>query len=252
MKISLITPTYNSAATIARTIDSVMAQNYSDLEYIIVDGLSSDKTAEIVRAYQNKINIKFVSEKDSGIYDAMNKGIKMASGEVIGILNSDDFFADDKVLESVDAEFADKNINGVYGDIQYFSADVNKTSRYWRTGEYQENKLNNGWTIPHPALFLRRAVYDKCGLFKTDFKIAGDYEFILRLLKIHKIKLKYLSRVFVKMYDGGASGANLAQRRIGWQELKKAWIVNGLTLPRLFVLRRILFKVSQFLPYLPR
>jgi len=246
MKFSLITPTYNSAATIARTIDSVLAQNYPDLEYIIVDGLSNDKTAEIVRAYQDKINIKFVSEKDSGIYDAMNKGIKMASGEIVGILNSDDFFADDKVLESVAAEFADKNIEGVYGDIQYFSDNVNKISRYWRTEEYRENKLNNGWIIPHPALFLRRAVYDKCGLFKTDFKIAGDYEFILRLLKIYKINVKYLPQVLVRMYNGGASGANLVQRQIGWQELKKAWVVNGLTLPKLFIFRRLLFKISQF------
>ncbi|MEI7451746.1 MAG: glycosyltransferase family 2 protein [Candidatus Falkowbacteria bacterium] len=252
MKLSLITPTYNSAKTIARTIDSVVTQNYPDLEYIIVDGVSSDETAAIVRAYQDKIDIKFVSEKDSGIYDAMNKGIEMASGELIGILNSDDFFADDQVLKNVAREFADKNIDAVYGDIQYFSDDTNKISRYWRTGEYRESKINNGWIIPHPALFLRRAVYGQCGLFKTDFKIAGDYEFILRLLKIHKIKLKYLPHVFVKMYDGGASGANLAQRQIGWQELKKAWTVNGLTLPKLFVLRRVLFKLSQFLPSLIR
>ena len=187
MTISLITPTYNSAQTIFRTIESVTAQNYSELEYIIIDGASKDNTKDIILGFKDKINIKFISEADQGIYDAMNKGIKLASGEVVGILNSDDMFDNPEVLMKVAALFNDNKIAAVYGDIKYFASDVNKTTRLWRAGKYQENKLNNGWVIPHPSLFIRREVYEKCGLFRTDFKLAGDYEFILRILKIHKI-----------------------------------------------------------------
>jgi len=246
MKISLITPSYNSASTIARTIDSVIAQNYSDLEYIIIDGASTDNTKDIVSNYQKQINIKFASESDAGIYEAMNKGIKLASGEVVGILNSDDMFDNENVLMNVATAFNDNKIAGVYGDVKYFSDDVNKITRYWRAGEYREDKLNNGWIIPHPALFLRRSVYEKYGVFRTDFRLAGDYEFILRILKIHKISLKYIPEALARMYNGGASGSSLKQRMQGWRELKKAWLVNNLTTPKLFIFRRLLFKLKQF------
>ena len=247
MKLSLITPSYNSAKTIARTIDSVVAQNYPDLEYIIIDGASTDNTKEIVLSYQNKINIKFISEPDSGIYEAMNKGVKLSTGDIVGILNSDDLFDNNEVLKKVTEAFDDKNIEAVYGDIKYFADDLNKVTRYWQTGKYLENKLNNGWIIPHPALFLRKSVYDKCGLFKTEFKIAGDYEFILRILKIYKVNVKYSPVVLTLMYDGGTSGSSFKQRRKGWQELKKAWLVNNLKVPKFFILRRVLFKISQLL-----
>jgi glycosyltransferase involved in cell wall biosynthesis len=247
MKISIITPTYNSAKTLARTIESVIAQNYSDLEYIVIDGASTDNTKEIVADYKDKLNIKFVSEPDKGIYDAMNKGVKLATGDIIGILNSDDFYDNSDVLNNVAKTFEDSKIDAVYGDIKYFSEDTNKVSRYWKAGEYQENKLNNGWIIPHPALFIRKSIYDKCGLFNTDLKLAADYEFILRLLKIHKINIKYLPETFVRMYSGGASGNSLKQRIKGWQELKMAWEMGGLKLPRLFILRRVISKLSQFL-----
>lgn len=246
MKISLITPSYNSAKTIARTIDSIVAQNYPDLEYIIIDGASTDDTLRIVESYREKINIKLISEKDNGIYDAMNKGLKIATGDIIGILNSDDLFDNDKVLKTVKEVFADSEIDAVYGDIKYFADDYNKITRYWRAGEYRKSKLNNGWIIPHPALFVRKTVYDKCGLYNVDFKIAGDYEFILRALKINQIKVKYISNVFVKMYDGGTSGRNLKQRKMGWQELKKAWTINNLELPKFFIWRRIISKLSQY------
>ncbi|MDD3301805.1 MAG: glycosyltransferase, partial [Patescibacteria group bacterium] len=170
-----------------------------------------------------------------------------ASGEVIGILNSDDIFYDGNVLSSVANAFADEKIDVVYGDIKYFSDDINKTKRYWKTGEYQAGKLNNGWIIPHPALFVRKSVYECCGLYNIDFKIAGDYEFILRILKKYQLNLKYLPQVFVKMFDGGVSGRNLKQRNEGWKELKKAWVVNDLSLPKLFIFRRVLSKISQLI-----
>lgn len=247
MKISVITPTYNFAPTLARTIESVISQNYADLEYIIIDGGSSDNTVEIVTSYQDRLKINFISEPDNGIYDAMNKGIKLATGEIICILNSDDIFYDDKVLSTIATAFSDEKVEVVYGDIKYFADDVDKTNRYWKTGEYKASKLNNGWIIPHPALFVRKSVYDTCGLYNTDFRIAGDYEFILRMLKKYNFTLKYIPQVFVKMFDGGISGRNLEHRNKGWIELKQAWVVNGLPVPKLFILRRVLFKVSQLI-----
>lgn len=249
MTLSLITPSYNSATTIARTIESVVAQNYPDLEYIIIDGASKDDTSNIVSSFKDKLNIKYISEPDKGIYDAMNKGVKLASGEVIGILNSDDLFDNDKVLATIASAFEEKKIDAVYGDVKYFSQDVDKTLRYWHAGEYKKENLANGWAIPHPALFVRCSVYEKCGLFNTDFKIAGDYEFILRILKNYPINLKYISVPFVRMYNGGASGSSLKQRQSGWAELKKAWQVNNFKLPRFFILRRLLFKVGQYFHY---
>lgn len=248
MKISIITPSYNSAKTIARTINSVIAQDYPNLEYLIIDGGSTDDTAKIVTSYQDKININFISETDNGIYDAMNKGIKMASGDIIGILNSDDFFSDNDILSTVANAFTNDGVDIVYGDIQYFSDDINKTTRYWKTGEYKNNKLNNGWIIPHPALFVKKTVYDLAGLYNSNFKIAGDYEFILRILKKHDFRLKYIPKVFVKMFNGGVSGKDLKHRKKGWNELKKSWIINDLRVPKLFILRRLLFKSRQLIP----
>jgi glycosyltransferase involved in cell wall biosynthesis len=247
MKISIITPTYNSASTLARTIDSVLMQNYPDLEYIIIDAVSTDNTKEIVAGYAGKLNIKFISEPDNGIYDAMNKGVKLATGDIIGILNSDDFYDNSDVLNNISEVFKAEKIDAVYGDIKYFGTNVDKVTRYWQAGEYTETKFNNGWMIPHPALFVRKTVYDKCGLFNTDLKLAADYEFILRLLKIYKIKIEYISETFVRMYNGGASGGNLKQRMKGWQEDKKAWKINNLKIPRLFITRRLIFKLNQLL-----
>ncbi|MFA6430425.1 MAG: glycosyltransferase family 2 protein [Candidatus Paceibacterota bacterium] len=247
MKISIITPTYNSGKTLARTIESVVAQNYQDLEYIIIDGLSSDNTKDIVASYQDNIKINFISEKDKGIFDAMNKGIKIATGEIIGILNSDDFYDNDKVLEIISEAFNDPKIDAVYSDIKYFDNDVNKTTRYWKAGDYSDKKFNNGWMIPHPTLFVRKSVYERFGLFNIDFRQAADYEFMLRLLKIHKINLKYIPSVLVKMYAGGTSGSSLKQRIKGWGETRNAWSANDLKIPRFFITRRILNKLGQFI-----
>ena len=247
MKISIITPTYNSEKTISRTIESIISQNYSDLEYIIIDGASSDNTKNIVLNYKDKININFISEPDKGIYDAMNKGIKIATGEIIGILNSDDLLDNSNILLKVSEIFNNPNIDAVYGDIKYFSKNISEITRYWEAGEYKESKLNNGWIIPHPSLFLRKSIYNKFGLFNTNLKIAADYEFILRLLKINKINIKYIHEVFVKMYNDGTSGRNIKQRIKGWKELKEAWKINSLKIPSFFILRRLVYKLNQFI-----
>jgi len=248
MKISLITPSYNSAATINDTLESVKNQAFPDLEYIIIDGASTDKTLDIIKNYQENLKIKLVSERDRGIYDAMNKGVNLATGEIVGIINADDFYKNNDVLKKVSIIFITRpEIDAVYGDLEFFkSTDLKKIVRFWPAGKYNEKKLANGWTIPHPTLFLRREVYKKYGGFRTDLAIAGDYEFILRLLKKEKIKVFYLPETLVCMRTGGASGRNLKQRFKGWQELSLAWKLNNLKRPYFFICRRIVFKIMQY------
>ena len=258
MKISLITLSYNSARTIADTIESVIAQTQSypaqDLEYIMVDGASSDKTKEIIlnykAKYKDKIDIKFISEPDKGLYYAMNKGIKMATGDIVGILNSDDFYYSKDILSKVNNLF-EKNpdIDGVYGDLIYVRTDnIKKETRYWKAGEYKEEKLNWGWSIPHPTFFVRRRVYDGLDkLFDTTLSIAADYELTFRLLKINKIKVKYLPETLVIMREGGTSAKNIINRIKGWREQRQVWKINSLKTPPFFLTKRVLSKVGQFL-----
>ena len=249
MKISIITPTFNSVKTISDTIESIVTQTHQDIEYIIIDGGSTDGTLAIIEDYIKKFNIQFISEPDQGLYDAMNKGIRLATGEIVGILNSDDFYKDEKVLEKVVACFNnDPKIDGCYGDLEFVDEqDKSKIVRTWRSGKYREGKLNNGWIIPHPTFFVKNEIYKKFGDFNLSFKIAADYEFLLRMLKIKRINVGYIPEILVCMRTGGKSGKNLTQRKLGWQELKRAWTVNNLKVPRLFILRRVLFKIGQYL-----
>lgn len=251
MKISIISPTYNSQKTISDTLESISKQKHQDIEHIIIDGLSSDDTLKIAESYRNKINsLKILSEKDSGLYDAMNKGISLASGEIVTILNSDDFYYSDQVLSDVNKIFESREeIDAVYGDIVYVSRDnIKKENRFWRAGEYSEKKLNSGWIIPHPSLFIRKRVYDKLDkVFNTDLKLSADYELILRLLKIEKIKVYYLNNTLVKMRDGGFSSSSLKQKFRGWRELLLSWDINKIKRPNFFICKRVILKVSQFL-----
>lgn len=249
MKISIITPTFNSERTVSDTIESIFFQTHKDIEYIIIDGLSRDKTLSIISDYQQKFNIKLISEKDSGLYDAMNKGVKLASGDIVGILNSDDYYYSEEVLGKVNKIFeSDPSISAVYGDILYIdNDDKNKETRYWKSGKYNEKKLRSGWIIPHPSLFVKREVY--CSLdkiFDTSLRLAADYELILRLLKIKKIKVYYSPEILVKMRNGGHSASSLKQRMKGWKELCQAWRINGLKPPFLFIPRRVLGKLWQY------
>lgn len=246
MKISIITPVLNGKKTIKDTIESVIGQSYADIEYIVVDGGSVDGTFEILDAYTQKIS-KIISEKDNGIYDAMNKGIRVVTGDVIGILNADDMYASGDVIEKVIRKFEKTSADVVYGDLEYVKRkDISKKTRYWNTGTYSIKKLRSGWTIPHPVLFLKKGVYDRIGLYREDFKIAADYEFILRLLKNDIFKLEYINEIFVWMREGGVSGGSLKKRIAGWTELKKAWAVNKLRVPPFFILRRVLLKFGQY------
>ena len=246
MKISVITATYNSAATVKDTLTSIRQQDHPDIEHIIVDGRSTDGTLEIVAGFPHVARI--ISEKDKGIYDAMNKGIRMATGEVIGILNSDDIYIDHSVLSTVAKAFADPAIKTVYADLQYVHPDnLDRVQRTWITGPFHKNSFYYGWMPPHPTFFVRKEVYDRIGLFNTDLRTAADYELMLRILVKHGIATFYIPRVIVKMRAGGMSNASLRNRLRANREDRLAWKLNGLK-PYFFTLYlKPLRKITQFI-----
>src|SRR5688500_9800290 len=209
MKISIITACYNSAATIGDTLASVAMQEYPNIEHIIIDGSSSDNTLDIVNRFPHVF--KVISERDNGIYDAMNKGIAEATGDVIGILNSDDVYTSGKVLSTVMKEFENTSIDALYADLQYVQFhDLNKVTRTWHSGNFSKRKFYFGWMPPHPTFFVRRSVYRKIGTFNCKLRSAADYEFMLRVLVKNNHKASYIPQVLVKMRTGGMSNATLA------------------------------------------
>lgn len=252
MKISIITIAYNSAATIEDTIQSVLSQDYPEVEYIIVDGASTDKTLSIVDRYADRI-AHFISEPDKGIYDAMNKGVQLATGDVIGILNSDDFYADTRVLSDVASRFGAErtdsaaNIDALYADLVYVDREKgDKVVRYWKAGPYRPNSFRRGWMPPHPTFFVRRACYERYGLYSLDLRSAADYELMLRFIHKHGIKLAYLERVITHMRIGGESNVSIKNRIRANQEDRRAWTMNGLR-PAWYTLSlKPLSKLGQF------
>jgi glycosyltransferase len=209
MKISIITIAYNSGHSIADAINSVLSQTYTDIEYIIVDGKSKDNTVEVVKSFGDRIS-KFVSEPDKGIYDALNKGVRMATGDVIGFMHSDDLFASDTIIEKVAEIFKNHDTDSLYGDLQYvYKNDTNKVLRYWKSGKFTIGRLRRGWMPPHPTFYVKKKIYDQHGVFNTDFRIAADYDTMLRFLGKYRITTHYLPEVMVKMRVGGASNRSL-------------------------------------------
>jgi glycosyltransferase len=246
MKISIITATYNSAATVRDTLESVANQEHPDVEHIIVDGRSSDDTLEIVKGFSHVARIH--SEKDKGIYDAMNKGIGIAAGDIIGILNSDDVYTDNFVLSDIAAAFEDPAVMTVYADLQYVDAvDLRKVRRRWSSGPFRRKNFYFGWMPPHPTFFVRRSVYEQTGLFNLSLRSAADYELMLRILLKYQITTHYLPRVIVKMRVGGTSNAGLLNRLRGNREDRMAWKLNGLR-PYWFTLYlKPLRKIHQYI-----
>ncbi|HEY8894181.1 MAG TPA: glycosyltransferase family 2 protein [Niastella sp.] len=247
MKISIITATYNSAATVRDTLTCIASQQYPNIEHIIVDGVSKDNTLAIVGEFSHIA--KTISEKDKGIYDAMNKGVQLATGEVIGILNSDDFYTNTEVLAKVAAAFNDPTVEAVYGDLQYVKADnTNVVTRTWKSGRFKKKNLYYGWMPPHPTFFVRRHIYEKCGLFNTTLRSAADYELMLRVLLKFNTRVQYIPEVLVKMRAGGMSNASLKNRLRANKEDAMAWKLNGLK-PYFFTMWfKPLRKVLQFNP----
>jgi glycosyltransferase involved in cell wall biosynthesis len=227
LTISIVTPVRNGAKALRGCIESVRNQNHPS-EHIIVDGASTDGTLKIIDEYRSSIS-RTVSEPDKGVYDAMNKGIKLASGEIIGILNADDMYADENVISRVAAAFERKGIESCYGDLTYVdSLDITRVVRLWRSGAFGERKLFAGWMPPHPTFFLKRNVYEKYGMFNLDLGSAADYELMLRLLLKYKISTFYIPLTLVKMRVGGVSNASIRNRIRANLMDRRAWEVNGL------------------------
>lgn len=245
MKVSLITATYNSQATITDALKSVASQDYTNIEHIIVDGASKDKTLKIVSQYSHVS--KVISEPDKGIYDAMNKGISMATGDVVGILNSDDYYTDGSVISKVMSVFKGKNSDSVYGDLQYVDKDnTDRVIRNWISGEFKPAKLTKGWMPPHPTFFVKKEVYEKSGKFDLDFKIGADVEFILRTLGKDRISTNYIPEVLVKMRTGGESNRSLKNRMRLLKEYHMAYKLNKLEYKFYTIPYRLLSKIPQF------
>lgn len=246
MKVTIITVVYNRVNTIGQTLASVQSQDYNNIEHIIQDGGSTDGTKLIIARNLNHQSF-FCSEADEGVYDALNKAIMRSTGDVIGILHSDDFFASTNIISCVAEIFAEMSIDGLYGDIEYVSTDnINRVVRYWSAGAYNVNLLNGGWMPPHPTVFLRRSVFDTFGLYDTSYKISADYEALLRYLKNNNIKLFYLPYVLTRMRTGGLSNQSLRHIIQKSYEDYRALKSNGYK-PFVALIKKNLSKLPQFI-----
>lgn len=231
LKISLVTVTYNSATTLSHTIESILNQSFPNIEYIIVDGLSRDSTIDIIKEYEYKFSdrIKWISEKDKGLYDAMNKGIRMATGDIVGIINSDDFYHRTDIIAKVADAFKDKTIQAVYGDVRFVNPDnLNKTVRYYSSKNFSPRRFRYGFMPAHPTFFTYRKYFDEFGYYKTDYRIAADYELLIRFLYIYHLKAKYLPLDFMKMRTGGASTASIKSNLLLNKEIVRACRENNI------------------------
>lgn len=244
--ISIITPTYNSADTIRDTIESVLSQKGVEVEFLVIDGGSTDATVDIVRSYGDRIAY-FVSEPDNGLYDAMNKGIRRAKGEVIGILNSDDSYTATDVLAAILSEFDRQHCDSVYADLDYVRRHrTDRIVRRWVSGSFSRRKIRYGWMPPHPTFFVRKEVYDNFGLYRSELKLSADYELMLRFLYKYKISTSYLARRIVNMRTGGLSNRSWKNRFLANREDRKACRMNGLKPGWLTATLKPLRKLGQF------
>ena len=245
IKVSIITATYNSSKTIKDTLHSIQSQNFPSIEHIIVDGVSQDNTIELIKSSDFKGQIHI--EKDNGIYDAMNKGIGLANGEIIGILNSDDFYADETIIEKVVSIFNETGCDAVYGDLLYVSAlDTSKVIRHWMSGDYKRDNFLKGWMPPHPTFFVKKELYEKHGLFNLSLWGAADYELMLRFLFKYQCSLVYLPQIMVHMRAGGQSNLSIFNRIRANMEDRKAWKINNIK-PKWYTLSlKPLRKLNQF------
>jgi len=248
MKISIITPTLNCESQIRKTMDSIFLQEAVDIEHIVVDGVSNDNTLSILRDYQKKCKyLKIISERDEGLYDAMNKGIKAATGDIIGILNAGDFYSDRYILKEILKTFEKPSVESVYGDLIYIKEDnTEDIVRFWKSGRFEKEKFYKGWMPPHPTFFVRKKIYEKLGFFNTSLKISADYELILRFLLKNGVPSIYIPKVLVYMPIGGVSNASFSNRMQANREDRIAWKLNQLKPKFYTTIWKPLSKIKQF------
>ncbi|MFR9532218.1 MAG: glycosyltransferase family 2 protein [Rikenellaceae bacterium] len=248
MKISIITATYNSGTTLRDTIESVLNQTYKDIEYIIVDGVSKDNTLEIAREYESRFEgrMRIISEPDKGIYDAMNKGIAAATGDVVGILNSDDLYNGDNVLEQIVNSYSQNaNIDGIYADLYYVAQnDISKVVRHWKS--CKQKSFAKGWHPAHPTFYLNRSLYEQFDTFDLSYSLAADFELMLRYLEKYHINVKYIEAPLVRMRLGGATSKNISNIKKGNIECIRAFKKNGIYAPWYYPIYRLVPKLKQF------
>jgi glycosyltransferase len=245
-RISVITAVYNRQSTIGEAMESVLRQTGIDLEYIVVDGLSDDGTEQVVRSFGSRIST-YIREADSGIYDAMNKGIRAATGEIVGFLHADDLLASPWTLAKIQQAFSQKAIDAVYGDLLYVqAASPQRIARYWQAGPWHPNHFRWGWMPPHPTVYLRRSRYQQWGLYRQDFQISADYELLVRMFHKHRLSVEYIPEVLVKMRLGGKSNASLGNRLLANREDRRAWEVNEIPVPWGLAWLKPLRKLPQY------
>jgi glycosyltransferase involved in cell wall biosynthesis len=242
MKVSIITCTLNSAVTISETLVSVNNQTYSDIEHIIVDGLSSDKTIELIKSLSTPCQV-IISEKDDGLYDAINKGLKLAKGEIVGLLHSDDFYIDNDFITKIAQKFEDESIGAVYSDVRFVKgSDTGKTVRYYSSAHFSPWMFRFGHMPAHPTFFTRKRNYEKFGYYKTNYKISADYELLIRFLYTNHLKCIYMPVAGIKMRIGGISTRSLKSNFILNMEIIKACRSNGIYTNMLMLMPKYIFK----------
>jgi len=248
MKVSIITVTLNSISTINDCLESISSQEYNNIQHIVIDGASTDGTLSILESKHSQINT-LISQPDNGIYDAMNKGIKIATGDIVGFLNSDDFYANNKVISKVVKEFQ-KNpiIDACYADLIYTDQfDITRNIRYWKSSKFRPGLFSKGWSPPHTTFFVRNSIYKKFGCFNLNYKISSDIDLMMRFLEKYKINVKYIPEIWIKMRMGGAS--NKSVRSIINQNLEVLNALSKNNLPSnflIFFLFKIISRVKQF------
>lgn len=249
MKISVITASYNSVKTLADTMESVLSQTYTDWEYIVVDGGSKDGTVDLIREYEPRFGdkLKWTSEPDKGIYDAMNKGIQKSTGDVVGILNSDDYYTTTDALATIASALSDKKIDAVYGDIHFIKeGEPDKIVRYYSSRHFKPFWLRFGFMPAHPSFYCKRKIFVQYGLYRLDFKIGADYEMMVRLFKKNKISGLYIPKDFVTMRTGGVSTNGIKSRLVLIKEDIKACRSNDVYTNSLFICLKFLYKIFEF------
>jgi glycosyltransferase involved in cell wall biosynthesis len=245
VKISIITTSYNSSATIKDTINSVLKQKYTDIEYIIIDGGSNDGTVEIVQSFGDKIS-RFISEPDSGMYSAMNKGIRLASGDIIGILNSDDFLYDENIIAKIAKTFSGEDIDAVYGDVVFVKpGNLNRIVRYYSSAGFSPEKFKYGIMPAHPSFYARKMCYENHGYYKEDYRIGSDFDLLIRFLFKNKIRYRYMKIPFVTMRTGGKSNRSIVSNIVLNKEIARACRENGIDTNYFNIYSKYFLKVSE-------